>query len=254
MSFIISKIVWAALTPGSILLMMLIIACGLHNLRPLISRGLLAIAVVFVAALGLSPIGNWILGPLESRFPPARIGQQRIDGIIVLGGTIDAEASNRLGMTVLNDSAERLTSFVALAKAHPEAKLVFSGGSGDPLRPELPEADQADRFFDEQGLPHGRVILERKSRNTYENAVLSKDLVHPQAGETWLLVTSAWHMPRAVGCFEKLGWKITPYPVDYRSASYDHWAMFLPEQQLQMVTVAIKEWVGLVSYRLMGRI
>lgn len=254
MSFILSKIVWALLTPGSILLLILALALCLHGRRTFWSRGLLAIAVLFVASLALCPIGNWVLRPLESRFPPTRIDPRHVDGIIVLGGTVDAEASQRLGVSVLNDSAERLTTFVALAKAHPEARLVFTGGSGDPLRPQFREADQAKRFFEEQGLSPDRIIFERNSRNTYENATYSKALVQPQPGQTWLLITSAWHMPRAAGCFEKLGWQVSPYPVDYRSASYDHWGMFLPDQQMNMVTTGIREWVGLVSYRLMGRI
>lgn len=254
MSFIISKIVWALLTPGSLLLLILVTAWGLHRRRPALSRGLLLVATLFVAALVLCPIGAWILRPLESGFPPAQLDQRRIDGIVVLGGTIDAEASQRMGVPVINDSAERLTTFVALAKSHPQARLVFSGGSGDPIRPDLREADQAKQFFQEQGLSPDRIIFERDSRNTYENAVNSLDLVHPQAGENWLLITSAWHMPRAIGCFEKLDWKITPYPVDYRSDTHDHWALFLPEQQLDMVTTGVREWIGLVSYRLMGRI
>ncbi len=254
MSFIISKIVWALLTPGSILLLILVLAWWLHGKRPTLSRGLLAIATLFIAALSLCPIGAWALRPLESQFPPVQLDQRRIDGIIVLGGALDAEATQRLALPVLNDAAERLTAFVALAKAHPEAKLVFSGGSGDPIRPELREADQVKQFFKEQGLPPDRVIFERDSRNTYENAVYSQKLVHPQAGQNWLLVTSAWHMPRAIGCFEKLGWKITPYPVDYRSNSHDHWASFLPEQQFDMLTTGAREWLGLLSYRLMGRI
>ena len=254
MSFIISKLVWALLTPGTLLLLVVAAAWVTHRRYPQWSRGLLVIATVFLAALSISPIGAWVLRPLESRFPLVQSSSQPVDGIIVLGGSIDPEASIRSGAPILNGAAERLTTFVALARTYPQAKLIFSGGSGDPLRQSLKEADQVKALFQSLGLGPSRVIYERDSRNTYENALYSQKLANPQPGQRWLLVTSAWHMPRAVGCFEKLGWQVTPYPVDYRSNSQDHWAMFQPDQQLDMVTTGAKEWLGLVSYHLMGRI
>jgi uncharacterized SAM-binding protein YcdF (DUF218 family) len=251
MSFILSKLVWAVLTPGTLLLIIVATAWATHRRYPLCSRGLLLVATVFLAALSISPIGSWVLRPLESQYPAGPTGDLPVDGIIVLGGGLDAEGSVLAGIPTLNDAAERLTTFVALARAYPKARLVFSGGSGDPLSPSIREADQVKALFSSLGLAPERVIYERDSRNTYENALYSKKLIQPQAGQRWLLVTSAWHMPRAVGCFEKAGWQITPYPVDFRSSSQAHWAMFLPERQLDMVTIGVREWIGLVSYRLM---
>jgi uncharacterized SAM-binding protein YcdF (DUF218 family) len=254
MSFILSKLVWAILTPGTLLLIVLAIACATHRRHPLLSRRLLLLAAAFVATLSVSPIGAWVLKPLESRFPVVNITGQAVDGIIVLGGALDPEGTVRSGTPVLNDAAERLTTFVALARAYPQAQLIFSGGSGDPFRPSLREADQVKTLFSSLGLDPARVVYERDSRNTYENALYSRKLAQPNAGQRWLLVTSAWHMPRAVGCFEKAGWTVLPYPVDFRSMAHDHWAMFAPDQQLDMLTTGTREWVGLISYRLMGRI
>lgn len=254
MSFILSKLVWAVLTPGTLLLIVVAIAWLTHRRHPRLSRGLLLLATIFLAALSLSPIGVWVLKPLESQFPAASINGQVVDGIIVLGGALEPEGTVRSGMPVLNDAAERLTTFVALARTYPKARLIFSGGSGDPLRPALREADQVKVLFASLGLEPERVIYERDSRNTYENALYSRQLAQPRPGERWLLVTSAWHMPRAVGCFEKAGWTVSPYPVDYRSNAQDRWAMFLPDQQLDLLTTGMREWLGLVSYRLMGRI
>lgn len=253
MSFILSKLAWALLTPGTLLLIMVAGAWAIHRRNPRWSRGLLLIATSCLAALCITPIGAWVLRPLESQFPPPEIKAQAVDGIIVLGGAVDAEGTARSGAPVLNDAAERLTTFVALARAYPQAKLLFSGGSGDPLRPEYREADQVKSLFLSLGLDPQRVIYERDSRNTYENALYSKALIQPAAAQHWLLVTSAWHMPRAIGCFEKAGWKVIPFPVDYRSRSYDHWAMFLPDVQLDLLTTGLREWLGLASYRLMGR-
>ncbi|PTU30796.1 YdcF family protein [Stenotrophobium rhamnosiphilum] len=254
MSFIISKLVWAILTPGSLLFIVVAIAWALHRRRPALSRGLLAMATLFLAALLITPIGAWTLRPLEAQFPAAQLDGRPVDGIIVLGGALDPEATQRTGVPVTNDAAERLTTFVALARAHPQARLIISGGSGNPLRPDIREADEVKALFASLGLSPDRVIFERNSRNTYENAVYSKELAKPQAGQNWLLITSAWHMRRSVGCFEKAGWTTIPYPVDYRSYSNDHWGMFSPDQQFDMLTTGAKEWVGLVSYRLMGRV
>lgn len=254
MSFILSKLVWAVLTPGTLLLIVVATAWAIHGRYPLWSRRLLLVATIFLASLAVSPIGNWVLRPLEKQYPMAQPGPEPVDGIIVLGGSLDPEGSERTGTPVLNEAAERITAFVALARAYPQARLIVSGGSGDPWRQSFKETDQVKALFSSLGLDPDRVIYERDSRNTYENALYSKKLAQPQAGQRWLLVTSAWHMPRAVGCFEKLGWQVSPYPVDFRSNSYDHWGLFLPDQQLDMVTTGTKEWIGLASYRLMGRI
>jgi uncharacterized SAM-binding protein YcdF (DUF218 family) len=254
MSFIISKLVWALLTPGTLLFIAVATAWVTHRRHPLLSRRLLLVATIFLAALAISPIGVWVLRPLESQYPAPQMGKHPVDGIIVLGGALDPEGSMRAGAPILNDAAERLTTFVALARAYPNARLIVSGGSGDPIRSSIREADQVKALFSSLGLAPERVIYERDSRNTYENALYSQKLAQPVAGQNWLLITSAWHMPRAVGCFEKAGWPVTPYSVDYRTTSYDHWAMFQPDQQLDRVTTGIREWVGLISYRLMGRI
>lgn len=254
MSFVLSKLVWALLTPGTLLFLAAAASLLLQRKSPAISRALLTIIMLAMGALVFCPIGPWLLRPLESRFPPPALERTTVDGIIVLGGAFDAQAARQTGVPILNDSAERLTAFVALARRYPNAKLVFSGGSGDPRNPEIREADEVTAFLGSLGIDPARVMRERDSRNTVENAVLSMSVAQPKPTETWLLVTSAWHMPRAVGCFTHAGWHVIAYPVDYRSYSWDEWFAFQPDQQLDMASTALREWVGLVSYRLMGRI
>jgi uncharacterized SAM-binding protein YcdF (DUF218 family) len=106
-------------------------------------------------------------------------------------------------------------------------------------------------FFIEQGVDPARLLAEDRSRDTYENAVFSRDLVAPQREDVWILVTSAMHMPRAVGCFRRLAWEVVPYPVDYRAETAPRPSFFLSEH-LELLDVAAKEWVGLVAYRLLG--
>jgi uncharacterized SAM-binding protein YcdF (DUF218 family) len=256
LNFLLSKIVGGLFAPGTLLLIALALAFVLQRRRPRLSRGLLGGALLFVAALSLAPLGRWLIWPLETRFPaPAQLRLTQVDGIIVLGGAVNPYDSAVTGEVSLGEAAERMTSFVALARQYPNAKLVWSGGSGYALGAEstVSEAQPAQRLFEALGVETQRVIYERTSRNTWENAVFSKRLVEPKPGETWLLVTSAWHMPRSVGIFRRVGWPVVPYPVDYLGVDPNAWARFEAWRELSTITLAIKEWIGLVSYRLMDR-
>jgi uncharacterized SAM-binding protein YcdF (DUF218 family) len=252
MVFVLSKIVEALIAPGSLLLILTTLALVWHRRRPLLSRMTLGVVVLTLALLSVTPASYWLVAPLEQRFAAAPL-PGRVDGIIVLGGAASPEASTITHQPELNDAADRITAFVALARRYPDAKLVYSGGSGSVLDQEHREADIARPLLESLGVDTGRVIFERDSRNTWENAVDSRRLAQPRPGETWLLVTSAWHMPRAVGCFRTAGWKVLPYPVDHASVEARGWGRFNTEQQLSIATLGIKEWVGLASYRLLGR-
>jgi uncharacterized SAM-binding protein YcdF (DUF218 family) len=153
----------------------------------------------------------------------------------------------------LNDAAERLIAGALLAKAHPEALVLYSGGSADPLHPEATEAPLAGDLLGDLGVAPDRLRIEDKSRNTYENGLFSRQLVAPLPGQTWLLITSARHMPRAVGVFRRLNWPVIAYPVDFQSADGTDWVnVDLPLQRLRLLGQALHEWAGLVYYRLRG--
>jgi uncharacterized SAM-binding protein YcdF (DUF218 family) len=252
MTFILSKIVAGLLAP--VTLLFLAITCGifLRSRKPRWSLGLLISSSLFLGLLLICPLGNWSLAPLELRFPRPDLNGQQIDGIIVLGGMLDPDASRQLGMPVLNDAAERLTEFVALARRYPQARLVFSGGSGS-LRSDEREANGVRSFLVAQGVDLARVTFEDRSRNTIENATESLKRVLPKASEHWLLVTSAFHMPRSVGCFRAVGWAVIPYPVDYRIYTDADFFEFKASQQLGNLRVALREYIGLASYRVMNR-
>lgn len=250
MSFVLSKIVWALVSPCALLALVLLLALLYHRRRPALSRGLVGLALLFIAALGLTPLAHSVIVPLELRFPQPEL-PAKVDGIVVLGGAIVLD-DDQTGQPALNDAAERITSLVALARRYPEARLVYSGGSGLVRNQNQREADVAKPLFESMGIPPERVIYERDSRNTWENAVYSKKLADPKPGETWLLVTSAWHMPRSVGCFRKAGWTVLPYPVDYLDLR-TQWAGFDTDEQLYALSTAEREWIGLLAYHLMGR-
>ncbi len=173
--------------------------------------------VVLVLA-GVLPVGSLLNHTLEQRFPPWDAARGAPDGIVVLGGAIGSALSRYYGTTQLTDSAERVTVIPALARAYPNARIVYSGGDASLFANHGREADFLYPLLDSFGVPRERVTLENRARNTYENALFTKELVQPKPGERWLLVTSAGHMPRAIGCFRRVGFPVEAYPVDWHSA------------------------------------
>jgi uncharacterized SAM-binding protein YcdF (DUF218 family) len=143
---------------------------------------------------------------------------------------------------------------IALARAHPSARVAFSGGPM-PNRPDGPsEADPVNALALTLGVADGRILYESRSRTTWENALLSRDLLHPMPGETWVLVTSATHMPRAIGAFRAAGWTVVADPVGYKSfADAGHRGARGFGERLALIDTATHEWLGLAYYRLRGR-
>ena len=254
MFFFASKILWAVAQPVTFATILLAIGSALLWTRwsragRVTLSGLAVVAALFVTA----PVGDWIMAPLENRFAPVADPGPRVDGIIVLGGASNPLTTADRGQIALNDAAERLTALTALARRYPDAKLVFSGGSGNPFEQTRREADIVAGFLAEQGIEPARLIVERDSRNTWENAVLSLEMIRPAAGERWLLVTSSYHMPRAVGCFRRAGANLTPYPVDYRTSRRTPLLRMDSRDNVDLVADALREWIGLMAYRLTDR-
>ena len=220
----------------------------------LVGRAVTSVAVIIVVLVTVFPVGTWLFHILESRFPPI-MPPSSIDGIVVLGGSSRQSLTAERGQVALKESAERLTPFVTLARRYPDARLVFVGGSSSLTRPDLTEAADARQIFSELGLDVGRVHYETRSRNTYENALLSLAIAKPLGGEKWLLITSAFHMPRTIGAFRKAGWKnIIPYPVDYRTMIEEKPKIgFIFSDAIASFSVGLHEWTGLTFYWFKGR-
>ncbi|RVA52835.1 YdcF family protein, partial [Mesorhizobium sp. M7A.F.Ca.CA.004.09.1.2] len=180
----------------------------------------------------------------------------KVDGIVVLGGGFEGAINLARGGYELNSSGDRMVETAVLARRFPTAKVVVSGGTGALFLDGEGDAATAPRLLTALGVAADRLILENKSRNTYENAVFTKELVTPKPGETWLLVTSAFHMPRAKALFDKAGFATVPWPVDYRTSGKEGIGLFRdnPADSLQATTMAIREWIGLFAYWLSGRI
>jgi uncharacterized SAM-binding protein YcdF (DUF218 family) len=219
-------------------------------------RKLAVISLVLLGVCAFSPLGNLLLYPLESRFPPWDAARGAPDGIIVLGGSIEAELSAAHGTPVVRSAPDRIIAAAALALRYPSARVVFSGGSANLISNDAREADYAGAIFESLGIAKSRLIMERRSRNTQENAEFSKALVAPKDGERWLLVTSAFHMPRSVGLFRKAGFDVEPYPVDWRVGGRDDLFTFtcIAVDGLGRMDIAVREWIGLIAYRATGKI
>lgn len=257
MFFYLSKILWFLLQPSSAIALLILGGVLLMWRRPELGRKFAAAGVAALIVCGLSPLGRVLTLTLEDRFPRpdlSRLGE-RVDGIVVLGGVVDPGVSEARDAVSLNEAAERIVDAVDLARRYPKSRIVFTGGSAQIAGEVSPEAGYARRAFEQLGIDPLRIAVEDRSRNTHENAVFTRDLVKPQSGETWLLVTSAAHMPRAVGCFRKANFAVVPYPVDYRSrdasdVATPFWSI---SDGLQRLDVIGKEFAGLVAYYWTGR-
>jgi uncharacterized SAM-binding protein YcdF (DUF218 family) len=250
-----SKIAWFFATPSNLLPSLVLL--GLLLMLTRLRRTGWTLAFLGALALligGLGPLANWLIIPLEERFSPFRDDGQPVAGIVVLGGAVEADEALARGQLTINEAGERVIALADLARRYPAAKIVFSGGGSTLIVDEVAEAEGLSRFVGELGIARERLTLETRSRTTRENALHSRELLTPQAGERWLLVTSAWHMPRAVGCFRKAGFAATPYPVDYRTRGSQDWTRFFPfaANGLRRLDLAAKEWIGLLAYRLAG--
>jgi uncharacterized SAM-binding protein YcdF (DUF218 family) len=252
--FILGKLVWAVGQPGNLLLLCLLAGVVFF----LLSRGRRGRVLVGFAALGFAllaaaPIGPAMLLALEQRLPRQAQLPERIDGILLLGGAVDPALSLSYGETVFNSSIARVLGGVALARRHPEAKLVLVSGEGGFFPVGYSEARATLGFVVDEGIAPARILLEEKSRSTHENAVYAKEMIRPTPGRTWVLVTSAFHMPRAVASFDGVGWSVIPYPVDFKiDPRTGLSAGFSLLDGLSAATLAGKEWAGLLGYRLMG--
>jgi uncharacterized SAM-binding protein YcdF (DUF218 family) len=255
--FIASKLIGALLRPDTwIIIALVTVVLSLITQRRRLALWVSGLTLVALATLAILPIGNLLLQPIERSYP-ANPPLSQVDGIIVLRGGEDARASAYWGQLQFNEGGDRFAAGIALARRFPNARLLFTGGSGalrDIAGAAVSEASIAEQFFLEQGIDPERLLLEGRSRNTAENASLSLVLANPSPDETWVLVTSAFHMPRAMRSFKAAGWSgLVAWPVDYRTSRFTDDIGWDLTGNLQVLNTAIREQVGQLAYRLTGR-
>ncbi len=259
MFFVASKVLTFLFQPSTFLLLLIVTGLLLQRSQ---SRQRLGIKLIAAGAAGyfvagILPLSNLLILPLEQRYAgiPAPSPDEKITGIILLGGFEDGWVSKGRGGVALNEAAERLTEGVRLALKHPQAKVIFTGGVGGLISGGTDAATPIGELLQDWGISADRIVLEAKSRNTRENAEFTRALVDPKPGERWLLVTSAYHMPRAMGVFRHAGFDVEPYPVDFRThGKVDLMRLFeTVGDGLRRTDMVAKEWIGLLVYRLTGR-
>jgi uncharacterized SAM-binding protein YcdF (DUF218 family) len=256
MFFIISKALSFFAVPSNFAGMVCVIGALLTMTRSRrLGVNMMAIGIAAIVVMGFSPLGNVLLLSLSERFPAWTDDGRSPDGIIVLGGAINPDISEARHAVELNASAERMTVIAALARQFPAAPIVFTGGSSNLIEPGVSESKFAKPLLESFGIAPERIVLETRSRTTSENATLTHDLLQPKLGQHWLLVTSAYHMPRSMAAFRAAGFDIAAYPVDWRTRG---WSEALTPFEtlsagLNRTDTAAHEWIGLIAYRLAGR-
>lgn len=249
--YVATKALWLVARPETLLLLALLagalaLLAGRRRLGASLSLGTLGLCV----AVGAFPVHNLLLRPLETRFAAAPPTED-LEGVIVLGGAEAVFETRAWRAPQVNDAADRYLAAIALARVHPEATLLFAGG-GAQLDPTGEEAEIARSLFVAAGIAPERIVLENRSRNTVENARNARALVPAELSGDWALVTSAFHMPRAVGAFCAAGWtRMVPWPTDFRTAPWrPRWDF---AGNLALLNTGAREWLGLLGYRATGR-
>ena len=254
MYFILSKTLAFLTAPSNIVITLAIVGTVLLFTRFVrLGRCLLVVGMLGIVVFGLSPLGKVGLAVLEYRFPAWSATHGAPTGFIILGGSVDPELSEAHGEVALTDSAERLTVVPDLARRYPGARFVFTGGNGTLFGGES-EASYAARLLERFGIAPGRVEIEDQSRNTLENARLSKVIAAPKPGDRWVLITSAYHMPRAMAAFRSVDFEVEAFPVDWQltGGSDFFWPLRSFVSGLAVTDWAAREFIGLAVYRLTG--
>ena len=252
LAFATQPLAWAAL----LLILALLLMRRPNRVRRQRGRGLMTSALLILLLQGWEPLPDALLRHLESKHagPKTESSLSAYVGVVVLGGALEPSyVSQGNQQPALNSGAERMTEPVSLQRKFPHLRLLFTGGEGELFTEGMSEAERAKVFFDSLGLPGSNVVYESKSRTTFENATLSASLpgIHPE--QPWLLLTSAYHMPRAFAAFTKAGWNVTPYPVDFQSGQATPWSQYSMAAGARKWKLALHEIAGLWAYKLAGR-
>jgi uncharacterized SAM-binding protein YcdF (DUF218 family) len=225
--------------------------------RPKLARALVGSALALLLLLGWQPLPDLLIRQLENQYAemPPQADLKGYVGMVVLGGSTESSyVAQAHVQPLLNDAAERMTAPIAMLRANPHLRMIYTGGA-----PQLPpgsftEAQRAKIFFDSMGVSGPEVSYETASRTTHENAVLSAQLPGVDTTQRWLLVTSAWHMPRSMATFAKAGWNVTAYPVDFRTGPITPWTEYSLGSGLRSWQLALHELLGGLAYQLTGRV
>jgi uncharacterized SAM-binding protein YcdF (DUF218 family) len=260
--FLVSKLLDFVCQPLTWALFFLMAGLWRQYRHPRQGRWLCAAALAALLLSGWSLPARNLIHQLETQ-TPAIAPYAPLDayaGVVVLGGALEhSDKWQPLGRMALTAAGERMAVPVGLMQRNPALQVIFTGGSGRLQGDELTEAQRAKIFFDYMGADARRIRYESRSQTTFDNAVMTAELPGVDKSRPWLLLTTAAHMPRSLAVFRKVGWNVTPYPVDFRSRDvltykFDDWFDFSLSETPTIWYYALHELVGYWAYRLMGRI
>lgn len=260
MSPVLTNFVWLVVQPLHVIVLIGLVGLVLSVTRwRSAGHRVLIAAFALLAIAGLTPLGALLIGTLEARFPAAKLTPP-IDGIILISGAEQPRMSRDHGQVLTNSYGDRLIAAARLAHRFPDARIAVTGGVlalDRTARPEFhSQADVARRFLTSVGIDPARIVVERQSQNTCQNARHIHTAVTPEPDDRWVVVTSAFHMPRTMGCFDKVGWTVIAYPTDYKRISGPKGLRptISVAGNLSMLNQAVHEYVGLLAYRVTGQI
>ena len=255
MSFYISKIFWLIFNPFNIFIFISLFSVFLYFInKRRFSLFIFLINFIFVSLISFFPVGSFLIYNIEKEYHENTKIPEKLDGILILGGATNPLLFKEYNQISLNGAAERLVESAMMIKKFQKIKVIFSSGSGIVNRPDLSHSKVAKSFYKKMGVEINKIIFEDNSRNTYENIIFSKKIAKPKTNENWLLITSAYHMKRALLIADKNNWKLTPYAVDFKNLKNFR---FTPNLKLltnlNLFQLGFHEWSGLISYYIMGR-
>ena len=255
MTFLLSKILWIVFNTFNIILFLIVLAFFLKFFRfNFFSKFFYLISVIVFLITGILPTGSYLIFQLEKDFYNENIFPENIDGILILSGATNPFLTKVHNQVSLNASSERLIESVNLMNKYPKAKVIFSGGSGSLKHLELTHSSAAKIFYKSLGVDISNIYFENKSRNTYENIIFSKKIAKPNDNEKWIIITSAFHLKRALNIGQKVNWNLIPYATDFYLPKNFEWHLsFSFLNNLLMFQTSSHEWIGLISYYFMGR-
>lgn len=251
---VLAQLVTALCQPLALVLILVLVAVVVWRRKPRLARGSAFLGALVLALTGWLPLSDAALRPLEDLYAVPTGDLSKYAGVVVLGGAIRAEDGRGHGQLALGESGERVVEALRLLHKYPAFRLVFTGGDASVAADGVAEADQARAFFASMGIGGGRALFERQSRNTRENATMTRELLGGDAQKPWLLVTSASHMRRALETFRNAGVNVTPYPVDFQSRASDDWSDYSINRGAEAWRTWAREVVGYAVYKAAGRI
>lgn len=223
--------------------------------RRRVGKVLVVAGMVTIMGFSNPLVGDWLYGGLEDDF--AVLTPEELpaaDAIVVLGGMTHPPIPPRREVEV-SDGFDRLLHGMRLLRAGKAPFLVLSGGSIASLTgSDLSEATSMQRLALEYGVDPGVILLEERSRNTYENGLYTREILQERGFERVLLVTSAAHMRRSVGVFRALGIEVIPAPTDVRIVPkpFNPGRLLPSLLGLDSSSRAVKEYVGWWIYWMRG--